>query len=68
MQIRSVSTGTHNPVPQQNSSLISVYNKNLLTIQNDIESQPEMAVETRRKINHKLRAAITKLDEIYKKN
>lgn len=67
MQIRSVSMDTRNPIPKQNISFISTYNKNLLKFQKDIENQPEMAEETRREINKKLRSAIKEITEFYGK-
>lgn len=67
MKIESVSMDTSNLIPQQNVSFISTCNKNLLKIQNQIENQPEMAVDTRREINNKLRKAILEIHEFYDK-
>lgn len=67
MKIGPVSTDTFNPVPKQNVSFIFTYNKNLLKIQKQIENQPEMAVDTRREINNKLRSAILEIHEFYDK-
>lgn len=67
MKIGPISTDTSNLVSQQNVSFINTYNRNLLNIQKQIENQPEMAMDTRREINNKLRSALSELHDSYKK-
>lgn len=67
MRIESASMDASNTPPRQQISSPSAYNTALLKIQHHIESQPEMAVESRQEINKTLRTSINELNNIYHK-